>query len=227
MWQRVDGSFKMIRANPPGLPMFDLESVLWTALAGAGALVLFGAFLAWRRRQAWTLMRKIQAHEIYATIGSRSGAYVVDLALITGGAVLFSRLTGNYASPLEMVFLNFSKLPYWPFFAIYMIYFSFAEWLFGTTAGKLLMGLCVVMDGGQKLSLTSAVIRNLVGFVERLPQIVLVVVWPMILLTPRRQRLGDMLSRSFVVHKSALDIFKQQREQELAKLRSEAKDGKL
>ncbi len=222
VWQRVEGTFKMIRANPPGLPTYDLESVLWTGLAGAGALVLFGAFLAWRRRQAWTLMRRIQAHEIYATVGSRTGAYLVDLAIIVGGAVLYSRLRGSYASPFEMVFLDFSKLPYWPFFVIYMLYFSLAEWLFGTTAGKLLMGLCVVMDGGQKLSLTSAVIRNLVGFVERIPQIVLVVVWPMILLTPRRQRLGDMLSRSFVVHKSALDIFKQQRDQELAKLRSEA-----
>ena len=222
VWQRVEGTFKMIRANPPGLPTYDLESVLWTGLAGAGALVLFGAFLAWRRRQAWTLMRRIQAHEIYATVGSRTGAYLVDLGLIVGIAVLYSRICGSYASPFEMVFLDFSKLPYWPFFIIYMLYFSLGEWLFGTTAGKLLMGLCVVMDGGQKLSLTSALIRNLVGFVERIPQIVLVVVWPMILLTPRRQRLGDMLSRSFVVHKSALVIFKQQREQELAKLRTDA-----
>ena len=223
VWQRTESGWKMIRSNPKGLPRYDLESVLLIALGCALGLIAFGAFLAYRRRkQAWTLIHRIQAHDIYATLSVRAGAYAIDIALVVGAAMLFGKFAGVYVIPLDMIFSDFTRLPYWPYFTIYMLYFCGSEWLLGTTLGKTVMGLSVVMDGGKPLSFTAAFVRNLVGFAERIPHIVLLFVWPMILLSPRRQRLGDMLGRSFVVHKGALEVFKQQREQELAKLRAEA-----
>jgi hypothetical protein len=109
-----------------------------------------------------------------------------------------------------------------PLLVLYVLYFCGAEWLTGATIGKFMMGLRVVMDGGRPLSLWAAIVRNLVGYIERLPFLVPFVAMTMILISPRRQRLGDILSRSFVVHKGALEAFKAQREQDIAKQNAEA-----
>ncbi|MGD0090452.1 MAG: RDD family protein, partial [Planctomycetota bacterium] len=97
-----------------------------------------------------------------------------------------------------------------PFFGVYIGYLAPAEWLFGTTLGKYTMGLSVVSDSGQRPSLWAVLVRNLVGFYERLP-LTFVIAVPMILLGPRRQRVGDLLARTFVVQKEALEGFKKQR----------------
>jgi uncharacterized RDD family membrane protein YckC len=108
-------------------------------------------------------------------------------------------------------------MPSGTLFVVYIVYMTGMESLLGATAGKFVMGLRVVVDTGQKCSLWGALVRNLFGFYERLPLVAMFVPVPMIILTPRRQRLGDLLGRTFVVHKSALEAFKIQRARELAK----------
>jgi uncharacterized RDD family membrane protein YckC len=225
LWQKTppgaDGpaGWNLVSTNPKGLAVYDLQSLLVGVLSVAAAMIIFGVVLAFRRRkQAWALMHRIQAHEIYADLGLRIGAYVLDVALIIAAAMLLGKTQVLRAvSPLKLISADLNEVPYLPYLAMYMIYFCGSEWLAGATVGKYLMGLRVVMDGGRPLSLWAALVRNVVGFVERVPYLVPFVAMTMILFSPRRQRLGDILSRSFVVHKGAMEAYKAQREEDLAK----------
>jgi len=227
VWKKTDATWAKVAYKPKGLPVYDLESTLLTSLGVALGMVAFGVGLAYRRRkQALTLLTKIKSRDIYASLGLRMGAYAVDLCVIIGVTVLIGRWKSwAFVSPIEM--LNFFGEPYWPFFAVYMVYLSTLEKMFGSTAGKFIMGLSVVLDGGKKLTVWAALVRNFTGFFERLPPVfVLVTIW-MIILGPRRQRMGDLVSRTFVVQKGAFEAFKRQRTQELALLENAESGAKI
>jgi len=49
----------------------------------------------------------------------------------------------------------------------------------------------------------------------------------LIILGPRRQRMGDLVSRTFVVQKGAFEAFKRQRTQELALLENAESGAKI
>jgi uncharacterized RDD family membrane protein YckC len=218
IWKKTpDIPWTRVAYKPRGLPVYDLESALLAGVALSIALIAFGAALAYhRRKQALALLHKVSSRELYASLGLRSGAYMVDLCVVMGVTYLLAKSQGwPFVSPALML-LNFISEQHWPFFGVYLVYFVLTEWLFGASAGKFIMGLSVVMDGGERISLWSAVVRNLVGFVERLPVIATTVTLWMILLGPRRQRMGDILSRTFVVQKGALEAFKAQRAQDIA-----------
>jgi len=214
LWKRdADKSWKLATPNVK-LPTFNVEGMLISSLFISLALLAFSAGLAWRRR-AVAPGQKIHAREIYATLGVRMGAFIIDLILIITVAYFVCQPLGiNYVSPLELLQIDLGRSK-WPFFIIYLVYLTLAEWLLGASLGKYVMGLRVIMFDGKKLTLPSAAIRNLTGFFERMPQVVLVPMFMMIF-SPYRQRLGDLLSRSIVVHKTTLDAFKSQRAAELA-----------
>ncbi|HYF49930.1 MAG TPA: RDD family protein [Planctomycetota bacterium] len=219
LWTRdADRSWKMTAPNVK-LPNFNVEGMLISSLFLGLAMLAFSAGLAWRRR-AVAPGQKIHPREIYATLGVRMGAFTVDLFVIIALAYAASKLLGMpYVSPLELLQIDLGRNK-WPFFIIYIVYLTLTEGLLGFTAGKYVMGLRVLMFNGKKLTLPSAAIRNLTGFFERMPQVVLVPMFMMIF-SPYRQRLGDLLSRSIVVHKNTLEAFKSQRAAELAAMRSE------
>jgi len=212
LW-RCDAGKGWMRSStaPKGLPAYDLEGLMLAALGAALALIAFGAGLAYhRRRQVWTILHKVQASEIYASLGLRMGAFAVDLTLIMAAALYLGHvLELAYVSPVELLRPDFERLPPWQFFGTYIGYLVTAEWLCGTTLGKYIMGLSVVSDTGRRPSFWAALVRNLVGFYERLP-ITFIIAMPMIIFGPRRQRLGDLLAHTFVVQKGALEIFKAQ-----------------
>jgi uncharacterized RDD family membrane protein YckC len=216
-------------AAPRGLPLHDLEMVLLGALGMCLALIAFGAGLAYhRRRQALAVMRQIQAREIYATLGLRMGAYAVDLGLCLAGGYYIGRLLGwTSISSLFLVPTDLVRSPHWPFFGLYMTYLTVGECVFGSTIGKFLMGLAVVDEMGERPTLWAALVRNLIGFFERLPHTFVFVAVPMIIFGPRRQRLGDILAHTFVVQKAALDMFKTQRARAAARQQQPAVPGAL
>ena len=228
IWKKTaDTAWTRVAFKPRGIPVYDLESALLAGVALAIALIAFGAALAYhRRKQALALIHKIGSRELYASLGLRSGAYFVDLILIVGATCLLTKIEGWPIVSPEMMISNFISEQNWAYFAIYLTYFVLTEWLFGASAGKFIMGLGVVMDGGERISLWSAVVRNLVGFVERMPQVAFTVTLWMIILGPRRQRMGDILARTFVVQKGALEAFKAQRAQDIAQRKANQQDTK-
>jgi uncharacterized RDD family membrane protein YckC len=220
VWKKpADGTWTLAMRNPRGLPRHNLETVLISTMLICLGMMAFGATLAYRRRKyVLAVNGRIQARDVYASLSLRMGAYALDICIIFALAILIGQIARlPYISPMAMLPADVSRMPNGTLFIVYIVYMAGMEWLLGATAGKFVMGLRVVMDTGQKCSLWGAVVRNLFGFYERLPLVAMFVPVPMIILTPRRQRLGDLLGRTFVVHKSALEAFKIQRARELAK----------
>lgn len=87
----------------------------------------------------------------------------------------------------------------------YVAYGVVMEYRFGATVGKLITRLRVVGNGGDEADLRACFLRNIVKIVELSTFLVaLLIVLPIV--TPYRQRLGDMLARTSVVEKDSIEL---------------------
>lgn len=208
LWRRNDaGKWELAPAGTAGLPIFTLEHKLYWALAFCAAIVLLGAWLGFlRRRHALTLLSKLSPSDLYAPLAARGSAYVLDMLVVIGAAFGVSKLLFDQYTEILPLPLGAIGIPSMPFLICFLVYFAGCDWLFLGTPGKLLMGLRVVSDGGSRPTLWASLVRNSVGLLERQPMM-LIVAAPMVVFSPRRQRLGDLLSRTFVVQKQGLDLF--------------------
>jgi uncharacterized RDD family membrane protein YckC len=77
------------------------------------------------------------------------------------------------------------------------VYALVMEGLMQRTVGKLLLGTCVLAENGQRPRFGQVVVRNLLRFVELLPPCWLLGF--LVVLSRKRQRLGDLLARTIVV----------------------------
>ncbi len=145
-----------------------------------------------------------------AGLGSRFAAALVDLAcqalalVVLGAAVVLPvRLGGaepaawaaRHVLPLALVA---GWLVVWGYYVLFETAWS------GQTPGKRALRLRVVAEGGYGLGFTEAALRNMVRFVDLLPIVTPYLagglsVW----LTPRRQRLGDVVAGTLVVRERA------------------------
>lgn len=85
----------------------------------------------------------------------------------------------------------------------YGIYFEVRR--SGQTPGKRFAGIRVIRDGGAPLDFQAAAIRNLLAMADFLPLLYLLGSL-LILLTSRRQRLGDMAAGTIVVRERTVDL---------------------
>lgn len=84
-------------------------------------------------------------------------------------------------------------------FAVGFLYFILLEWLLrGQTLGKFLLGLRVVDSDGLRLTPSQVVLRNILRLVDMLP-LLYGVGGVAAALSPRRQRLGDLVAGTLVV----------------------------
>ena len=212
LWKRGDdSSWTRVPAGTTGLPVFTLERKLFAALIFCALVVLLGATLGFlRRRHALTLMRSLQPGDLNAPMAPRAGAYLVDMLIVVAMSIGVSKLFFDQYGDIASTPLSNVALPSSSLLVCFMLYFTLTEWLLSATPGKFLMGLRVVSDGGARPTLWASLVRNAVGLLERQP-IMLIVSFPMVVFSPRRQRLGDLLSRTIVVQKAGLDMFMQQR----------------
>lgn len=83
-------------------------------------------------------------------------------------------------------------------FLILIIYFIYFEYKFGQTLGKKILGIKVFMDDGKQLTLKASIIRNLLKLFDGYifgGWLTLILVY----VTPKKQRLGDILAHTVVV----------------------------
>lgn len=90
------------------------------------------------------------------------------------------------------------------FLAIWGYFVLFEAFWKGQTPGKRIMKLRVIKDAGRQITLFEAMARNLLRFVDVLPNFYLVGVIAM-LCNKRNKRLGDMAAGTIVVHETPAD----------------------
>jgi uncharacterized RDD family membrane protein YckC len=215
VWRATQDGWS-VQPRPRGLPENGLERLLFVAFGVSVCIVAMGFGLAFRRRRQMALVaQKLKPSDVLAPLSLRVSAHLVDIALIAGATEVYTWAAGLANPGLLRNLLDSWEMPI-PYFIFYMAYLVVGEWAAGATVGKLVLGLRVVSDKGERVSLWSALVRNLVGFFERNPALAPFLALPTILFTPSSQRLGDMLARTIVVHKAAMDRFRTERREDAA-----------
>lgn len=127
---------------------------------------------------------------------SRMLAFVIDLAVIAAAGIVLGRLT----AAMQLLSVDtYQAIVVILYFAVSLLYGMLTEWWWrGQTIGKRLLGLRVVEAGGLRLRPAQIIVRNLLRFVDLLPAFYLVG-GATCVLSPRRQRLGDIAAGTIVI----------------------------
>jgi len=145
-----------------------------------------------------------------ANVGSRTLAVLVDLGLC--GIVLLTVyvvsslldlnvsdwMTGFGANAVTIVLIVLV-------FAAQWLYFFLFEWRWnGQTPGKRLLHLRVIKADGAPVSWIDVLLRDVARPIDAFGPTALVGLL-MIFVSPRAQRLGDLMARTLVIHESPID----------------------
>ena len=167
-----------------------------------GAL-LTGIFL-WRRDSLLVVPPLSPEHQLPA-FAKRLAAVLIDLTILfpVWGPLLFMMILSEGGGSLPWLMNSGPESappPGLVWFrpvlgAVYALYGAILEGIFGATFGKRVTGLCVVDYRGQRGRFAVILIRNLARILEfNYPPLCLLV-----LMTPARQRIGDILAQTVVL----------------------------
>ena len=126
-----------------------------------------------------------------ASFWKRGTAFVIDsivISIIIWGLFLVNPFVVPLFSVIYSIFAMFFSL----------VYFIVLEGVYGQTLGKRLFNLNVVNKKGRKITWTDSVVRNVLRLVDILPFLYIVGIIS-ILVTEKRQRLGDLAANTLVV----------------------------
>lgn len=90
---------------------------------------------------------------------------------------------------------SLTGLPGLIYFIFVSLYFILLEWLVGGTIGKMIFGLKVTNEAGQKISLMQSIIRNLLRLIDGIFFLGLI----LIATNDKKQRLGDKVAHTLVI----------------------------
>jgi uncharacterized RDD family membrane protein YckC len=160
---------------------------------GAALVVLVAvvAALAQRRGRPSGLWQAAQTDPVLpAPIGPRMAAAFVDL--LPSFAAMWALPRGlNTAAALENAVWNIFIIAV----TTYVAHTLVAELICGQSIGKMMFGLRVTTTDGKAPSAASIIVRNILRIVD----VSLIVSVVLIFLTPRRQRIGDLVAGTIVV----------------------------
>ena len=165
------------------------------------------------RRERFLLRAPLHPSQRTARLGRRFAALIIDLGILSPiWAFPVLRLWTEAAPELtlrERMAMGSTMANaglYWVpalIATVLAMYGTLCEGLSGATLGKRIVGLRVVREGGERLTLGAALVRNVARVVE-FHSVSLVL---LVAITPSRQRLGDLLGRTVVVEfASTLDV---------------------
>jgi uncharacterized RDD family membrane protein YckC len=152
-----------------------------------------------------------------AGIGSRAGAHIMDWLLLgVFFIILFTALaqtTTLFAEGITAVARDYvGALALLLFFVIQYGYFVLTEfYMGGKTLGKKWMGIRVIQDNGQALTMLSSLIRNFLRVIDSLPVLYSIGI-VVSFLHKKDKRIGDMLAGTIVVMDPTRNRVKLQRQ---------------
>lgn len=126
-------------------------------------------------------------------VGRRAVAIIIDTILLSIVGWAIAAMTGGATSEGFKV----EGAPALLLFLVAFAYYAVMEKTSGATLGKKAMGLKVVKEDGSGLDWQASIVRNLLRIIDGLFFYLVgaVVVW----VSKKRQRLGDMAARTYVV----------------------------
>jgi uncharacterized RDD family membrane protein YckC len=138
----------------------------------------------------------------------RGGAFLLDSLLVS--PLSYPILRSHFAAFREgdgipfadermIMMLSYDLFWYWlAAAAVFVIYCLVFEAVFGATPGKLVLRCRVVDERGRRPTFGRILVRNVVRFLELYPVFELLPSMVLIVLTPKKQRLGDMMAGTVV-----------------------------
>jgi uncharacterized RDD family membrane protein YckC len=135
---------------------------------------------------------------IGAGVGIRAGATLIDVVIFWILGFIIGMVTGE----TEGAGFALGTASSCVLGLIGIAYYVVMETQFGGTVGKLVLGLQVVRQDGQKLDYQTALIRTLLRLIDGLFFYLIgaILVWT----SPTNQRLGDRVAKTLVVKKGAV-----------------------
>jgi uncharacterized RDD family membrane protein YckC len=140
----------------------------------------------------------------YAGVPIRGLAQAIDYLLMSAFFFPITYLVKGVwlMSPADHLWIIFDPICA-VFLAVIFLYFILFEGYLGGTPGKLLLGLRVRNIDGSPISIRQSLIRNAGRMIDGLPFLNLIGIVS-IARSPLRQRIGDMLAHTVVIHKRSI-----------------------
>ncbi|WP_243291780.1 RDD family protein [Bacillus sp. FJAT-47783] len=142
-----------------------------------------------------------------AGLGSRAAANIIDqIILLIGNVLLFVALIFIFDSdnPFYLLIEKMSSLLFATFILVLFLinwgyFFAFEYFNGGRTPGKKMMGIRVIQDNGQSITLLSSFIRNFLRVIDYLPFYYFLGMI-MLFFHSKHKRIGDLVAGTIVVH---------------------------
>ncbi len=128
-------------------------------------------------------------------VGRRAVAIIIDMILLgIIGWIIASFTGGTTREGFEI-----TGAPAFLLFLIAMVYYVVMEVQWGGTLGKMALGLKVVNESGERIDWKASIIRNVLRIIDGFFFYLVgaIIVWT----SKKRQRLGDIVAHTLVVHK--------------------------
>ena len=183
------------------VPLWPTYALPWVLANGVAVLVLLPlaawcAFRAARRSRVLVLAPGVRVRA--ANWGRRASAVLLDGLLtmflwqLVLRVILFFYEYDEEAQWLPVLMVGLHLV-------VFYIYFVVCEGLWGQTLGKRLANIAVIGRDGRPATLRAAIVRNLLRPPPLMMPVAYVVGTIVVLVTPRWQRLGDLLAGTLVV----------------------------
>lgn len=130
-------------------------------------------------------------------VGRRIGAALLDLVPLIVLFVVLGLLLGDNSTEDDNLSINLNGWPAVLFFALVLAYYGVCEALWAQTLGKRLLGIKVADAAGGRPTAGRIAIRTVLRIIDGLPFLYLLGLI-LVLVTPGRQRLGDLAARTVV-----------------------------
>ncbi len=179
-----------------GVPKTDRGQVFWLL---AGSVVVAFVLMGWTWRRGPRLLPHLPTHLRRAGLLRRAGALLIDLslavvpvAMVAGVPVVeILRNWPNLGDPSDLSDMRLGFVSV----GVFILHTLLGEWLFGRSAGKVMMGIGVVGLDGKRAPFWRILLRGLLKWIELLnPMLAIIAVF-----SPFGQRLGDLVAGTVVV----------------------------
>jgi uncharacterized RDD family membrane protein YckC len=135
------------------------------------------------------------------SVAARIVAHLIDLVVLIMAFWLMGNIVGSMVGGLTESGFNLKGAPALLIMLLtgvaFFLYLALFEGVFGTTVGKLFLGLRVKNADGSRCGFGQAVVRNLLRIIDAFPLYLVGLIFTLV--TKKRQRVGDLAAHTIVV----------------------------